>query len=70
MDLNTFLIVWFTIGSGVGIAAIITVSKDDKQITLASILMGIIMAFGGFVSGFFGLLAVLDKDYIFVKFKK
>lgn len=70
MDLNTFLIIWFTVGIVAGIAAAISIVKDDRQITLATILITVIMAFGGFVSGIFGVFAILELDYVFVKFKK
>lgn len=68
--MSTFWIMWLFVGIICGISATISLARDNKQITLGDMLIGLILSCGGIFSVLFTAFAILEIDYCFYKFKK
>lgn len=68
--MSTFWIMWLIVGAICGIAITVSLVKDNKQLTLGDILIGLLMCCGGLISVLFTAFAILEIDYCFYKFKK
>lgn len=68
--MSTFWIMWLIVGAICGIAITVSLVKDNKQLTLGDILIGLLMCCGGLISVIFTAFAILEIDYCFYKFKK